>query len=327
MPGPALTMDEREEIRAGLERGETFTEIAAGLGRARSSVSREVRRNGGRDRYRAAVAQRRADRCRRRPKPFKLCVDAELAKTVHDELRQGFSPAAISMRTRQRADGRRIAAETIYAALYSKTFRGLTVLPTKCLRTRRRYRRPRSRRALYDARPTPLGRNFKTIDLRPRSAADRVETGHWEGDLICGPGNKTAVVTMVERATRFTVLGHLEARHTAADVLQALTKICSSMPAAMAKTITWDRGTEMACWSDLEQATGLSIYFCDARSPWQRGTNEHTNRQLRFWLPKGKPLDAPPERLAEIAAIHNAHPRRLLGWRTPAELYAAASVH
>jgi transposase, IS30 family len=326
MPGVALSHDEREEIRAGIERGASFAAIADELRRDPSTVSREVARNGGRARYSAVVAQRRADKCRHRPKQAKLLADPVMAKAVNRDLRAGFSPAAVSARLR-RAGGATVCHETVYRALYSKTFQGITLLPHQCLRTRRRRRRRRGYRTALTSRRHALG-SFRTIHDRPASAQDRAEAGHWEGDLIVGPANRSAVITLVERATRFTLLGHLPTTHAAGEVRAALTRVFEHVPPHLRRTLTWDRGNEMAEWPTLERSRGLTVYFCDPRSPWQRPTNEHTNRQIRYWLPKGKDLRAYTDTdLQRIAGVLNDHPRRALAWDTPAERYAAAAMH
>jgi IS30 family transposase len=326
MPGIALSLDEREEIRAGIERGESCAVIASLLGRDPSTVTRELRRNGGRHSYRAISAQRRAVKCRRRPKIPKLVANPALARVVNKDLRAGFSPAAVSARLR-RGGGATVCAETLYQALYSRTFRGLTMLAHHCLRSRRRRRRPRGYRTRLTQRPHALG-SIKTIHQRPPSAIERVELGHWEGDLITGPANQSAVITLVERVTRFTILGYLPTNHHADVVRAVLTHIFADVPPELRRTLTWDRGNEMAAWPRLETDSGLAVYFCDPHSPWQRPTNEHTNRQLRYWLPKGQDLRHYSEHdLRRITDFLNNQPRRLLNWDTPAQRYDAAAMH
>lgn len=325
MPG-ALVLEEREEIRAGLSRGDSCRAIAARLGRSSSTVSREVRRHGGRHRYRACEAQRRAERARRRPKTPKLVADRLLARAVSKELRQGFSPVAVSRRLAARGEPT-VAAETIYQALYSKQFRGLELLPTRCLRSRRRYRRTRKARQKMAGRSNTLG-EFRSVHQRPFKFDDRSEIGHWEGDLIMGAFNRSAVVTLVERSTRLTLLGHLAGGHSAPEVLEALKVVFAQVPRLLRRTLTWDRGREMADWPLLEDAAGLRVYFCDPSSPWQRGSNEHTNRQLRFWFPKGSDLrQFDRSHLTRVEQVLNGTPRRLHNWTTPAELYAHAAMH
>ena len=216
---------------------------------------------------------------------------------------------------------------TLYQALYSRTFRGLTLLAHHCLRSRRRRRRPRGYRTRLTQRPRALG-PFKTIHQRPPSAAERIELGHWEGDLITGPANQSAVITLVERVTRFTILGYLATNHHAGVVSAVLTRLFADVAPELRRTLTWDRGNEMAAWMRLERDSGLAVYFCDPRSPWQRPTNEQNNGQLRYWLPKGQDLRRYSEHdLCRITDFLNNQPRRLLNWDTPAQRYAAATMH
>jgi IS30 family transposase len=169
---------------------------------------------------------------------------------------------------------------------------------------------------------------FKTVHQRPEAALGRAEAGHWEGDLITGTRNQSAVITLVDRSTRFTILGHLPIDHTALEVGRVLLEIFAEVPPTVRRTLTWDRGSEMAEWPALEEKTSLNVYFCDPRSPWQRPTNENTNRQLRYWLPKKEDLKRYSKTdLNQIAEVLNSHPRRTLSWETPAERYAAAAVH
>jgi IS30 family transposase len=269
MPGTALCLDEREEIRAGLCRKESFASIAELLDRDPSTISREVRRNGGRNNYRAVTAQRRADKQRQRPKHYKLLTDSALAKAVTIDLSNGFSPAAVSARLRQ-AGGSTVATETIYQALYDKKFRGLTIRPHRCLRSRRRLRRRRLPRADISKRnhTKHLG-DIRSVHDRPAAVLDRSEPGHWEGDLIVGANNRTAVITLVERTSRFTLLGHLPGRHGAHEVLASLADVFTTVPPGLRRTLTWDRGLEMCEWRQLEAMTSLDVYFCDAHAPWQ----------------------------------------------------------
>lgn len=322
MAGTPLTMYEREEIRVGLAARQSCAAIARGLGRAPSTVSREVRRNTRGDHYQAVKAQRRTDRRRRRAKVPKLIADRSLAAAVERDLLQGFSPAAIAVRL-ARSGGPTVVHETIYQALYSKTFRGLKPLPNKCLRTRRARRRPRTR-----SRATMAWRaDWKLIDARPPAAAERSEPGHWEGDLIVGPHSSSAMVTLVERVSRLTVLVRLPRTHDSFEVVAALMGAFESVPVHLRRSLTWDQGAEMTRWRHLEAVLELPVYFCHTHSPWERPSNENTNRQLRYWFPKGADLRAYDQAALDRATnVLNNQPRRLLGWDTSAQRYGELAV-
>lgn len=327
MPGVVLSLVEREEIRAGIERAESCRAIASRLGRADSTVCREVARNGGRRRYRATTAEKRAQRCRRRPKTPKLVADRAARRQVNNDLRRGYSPAAVAVRL-ARAGGTKVCHETIYQALYSRDFRGVSLLPRDCLRSRRHTRRHRGYRARqFGSRPHVLG-GFKAIEERPQRIEDRTEAGHWEGDLITGAYNRSAVITLIERTTRFVMLGHLRGAHSATEVSSELINVFTAVPDQLRRSLTWDRGTEMRTWVDTETATGLDIYFCDPHSPWQRGANENLNRLLRYWLPRGTDLSRHTRHdLERVASLVNDQPRKSLNWDTATERYAAAALH
>jgi IS30 family transposase len=238
---------------------------------------------------------------------------------VERDLRAGYSPAGISVRLRE-AGGPTVCPETIYRALYSTSYGGLSLRAHECLRTRRRRRRPRH--APGPARRRRQFGDFKLIDLRPSGAADRSEPGHWEGDLIIGAGHASAIITLVERTSRLTLLGALPHRRTASEVRAGLAVAFAPVPAWMRRSLTWDQGIEMADWSGIEADLDLEVFFCHPHSPWQRPSNEHTNRQLRYWLPRGRDLSHYPQAtLDHIATILNTLPRRLLAWRTPQHLY------
>ncbi|SRR5712691_8788336 len=319
MAGEPLSLLDREELRAGLERGESCAEIARWLCRDPSTVSREVARNGGRESYVAVDAQQRARRCRARPKQPKLLADRALAKAVSAELRKGYSPAGIAVRLRE-AGGPTVSHETIYQALYSPTFRGISMQGHHCLRSRRRRRRPRCRERIPSDR-AKFG-EFKLIEDRSSAAADRSEPGHWEGDLLVGARHRSAVVTLVERMSRFTVLARLDGAHTAPEVRAALSRAFANVPTAMRSSLTWDQGGEISHWPLVEQDLGLPVYLCHPKAPWERPSNEHTNRQLRFWLPKGTDLSRHSQAdLDRIADVLNTTPRRLFRWDTAARTY------
>lgn len=325
MAGQALSMEEREEVRAGLERDESFAVIARRLSRATSTVSREVGGNGGRRRYRAARADADAARARKRPKVPSLLASPALAAAVEKDLRAGFSPAGTAARLRD-TGGPTVCTETIYAAVMARGKRGLSVLPEDCLRSRRRRRIPRRRGGAPCTKASPLGR-FTLIKERPASAEDRSEAGHWEGDLIVGAMNRSAVITLIERQTRYMLLADLPEDHGAQAVLGGLIAAFDNVPEHLRLSLTWDQGREMAAWPDLQAATGLEVFFAEPHSPWQRGQNENMNRQLRFWMPKGTDLHAwHQDRLDGITDVLNHQPRRLLDWKTPADHYNALTL-
>jgi IS30 family transposase len=308
MPGPALSPLEREEIRAFLVDDPivAFASIAITLGRDASTISREVGRNGGRERYRAVGAQQRADAESKRPRQSLLIADSVLACLVRADLDEGFSPAGCAARLRRSGAGA-ICHETIYRSVFDGS---LGLKPTECLRTRR----PRRRRRRSKAQTTHVLGTFTKIADRPATVEDRVEAGHWEGDLIIGAKNASAVVTLVERTSRFTLLGDMPCGYRPDDTLACLSEQFDSVPANLRGSLTWDRGSEMAGWPQLESFFDMPVYFADAHSPWQRGSNENQNRQVRFWLPKGSRLDdVTPEDLASITNVLNHQPRRMFG--------------
>jgi IS30 family transposase len=372
--GRYLVFAEREEIALGRAQGQGIREIARRLGRAPSTISREVRRNAatrsGGLAYRASTAQWHAERAARRPKRAKLATTAALRTYVQERLsgavatpggaavvgpavawkgrRHGrrqdrrwataWSPEQIARRLRIDFPGdatMRISHEAIYQALYVQGRGALRRELTACLRTGRALRVPRARRRR-------AGQGFVDpailISQRPAEAADRAVPGHWEGDLILGLGS-SAIGTLVERTTRFTMLLHLprmdghgfEARtkngpalagHGAEAVRDAITRAITTLPEQLRRSLTWDQGAEMAQHAQLRIEAGVAVYFCDPHSPWQRGTNENTNGLLRQYFPKGTDLSVhSAEDLAAVAAALNGRPRKTLGWRTPAEAF------
>jgi IS30 family transposase len=325
--GRYLSMAEREEI-AVLRGRVAVREIARRLGRSPSTVSRELRRNsaGGRpEYYRASSAQSQADRRARRPKTSKLAADPRLRGYVQDKLggRQRFSPEQIAARLAvdfPDDEGMRISHEAIYQALYVQGRGALRRDLHRCLRTGRALRKPRRR---ADRRQERI-KDKVMISERPAEVADRAVPGHWEGDLIIGEDGGSAIGTLVERTTRFTLLLHLPDDHGAVAVRNAIAATIAFLPAQLRRSLTWDQGIELAEHLQLRVATDLEIYFCDPHSPWQRGTNENTNGLLRQYFPKGTNLAVhTPEDLAEVAAALNGRPRKTLGWKTPAEALAA----
>jgi IS30 family transposase len=377
LSGRYLSFAEREEIALLRAQGHGVREMARRLGRAPSTISRELRRNaatrGGGLEYRATTAQWHAERAARRPKRAKLATNAALRAYVQERLaghvaapggvavpgpavpwkgrRRGprqnrrwgmaWSPQQIACRLRlDHPDdtAMRISHEAIYQALYVQGRGALRRELTACLRTGRALRVPR-------ARTRGQGKSFVTLELmisqRPAEAEDRAVPGHWEGDLILGL-RSSAIGTLVERTTRFTMLLHLPpmdghgsgtrvkngpalAGHGAEAVRDAIARTITALPEQLRRSLTWDQGAEMAQHARLRIDTGLQIYFCDPHSPWQRGTNENTNGLLRQYFPKGTDLSPyGTDDLAAVAAALNSRPRKTLGWKTPAETLDAA---
>jgi len=367
--GRYLSFAEREEIAVLRARGCGVREIARALGRSPSTISRELRRSaatrGGGLEYRAGTAQWHADRRSRRPKPAKLAENPELRRYVQDRLagaverpdgvvvgpavewigrRHGrrrdrrwarsWSPEQISHRLRldfPDDESMRVSHEAIYQSLYIQGRGALRRELTACLRTGRALRVPRAR--------SRRGKRFVTDEIliseRPAEAADRAVPGHWEGDLILGLGS-SAIGTLVERSSRFTMLLHLPPMagregprikngpaltgHGAEAVRDAIAAAITTLPEQLRRSLTWDQGAEMAQHAQLRIDTGLQVYFCDPQSPWQRGTNENTNGLLRQYFPRGTDLARhSADDLAAVAAALNTRPRKTLGWRTPAE--------
>jgi IS30 family transposase len=322
-PSPArLSAAEREEIRSGLDAGESFRVIGRRLGRAASTVCREVNANGGRRGYAGWRAHRRASDLARRPKVAKLAGCARLRDQVETWLTEElWSPRQISAQLRIEFPDdpmMRVSPETIYQSLYVQGRGALRKELTACLRTGRAVRRNRSRQDRQGSI-----RDKVMISERPPEIADRAVPGHWEGDLIIGRGGKSAVGTLVERATRYVMLLHLDGDHTAETVRVAMTAKIKTLPHQLVRSITWDQGTEMAQHRTFSIDTGVAIYFCDPHSPWQRGSNENTNGLLRQWMPKGTDLSIhTPTDLDTIAHKLNNRPRQTLGWMKPSQALA-----
>jgi transposase, IS30 family len=325
VPGARLGLEERETIALGVARGEPFADIARRLGRPTSTVSREVGCCGGRNRYRATSAQKRATRAARRPKVRKLVSRPGLAGEVEAGLSQRWSPAQIAARLRVDHGNDpelRVSHETIYQSLFCQGRGGLKKELLSSLRSGRTRRRARSRAAEAKARNV-LG-TIVSISERPPEVADRAVPGHWEGDLIMGAFNRSAVLTLVERTTRYTLLGDLPDGHGAEEVYACLMEIMPSLPKHLARSLTWDQGREMAEHATFSVDAGLAVYFCDPHSPWQRPTNENTNGLLRQYFPKGTDLNLiTRDHLDRVAVELNGRPRKVLNWATPAEAYAA----
>jgi transposase, IS30 family len=316
-----LCEDERISIADGVLAGLSVRAIAAGLGRSPSTVSRELRRNRDPDSgaYHPRRAEQRATTRRARPKPGKLVEKPELRDWIQQQLDHRWSPEQISRSLPaafpQRAE-MRVTHETIYQALYVQGRGELCRELARALRTgracRRRRRRADQRRARF---ATPM----VMISQRPAEAADRAVPGHWEGDLIMGSGNRSAIGTLVERTTRFVMLLHLPLGHAAEHVHDALLATIATLPAHLTRSLTWDQGVEMGRHAEFAVTSGIPVFFCDPGSPWQRGSNENTNGLLRQYFPKHTDLKIyQPEYLAAVAAELNARPRKTLSWDTPA---------
>ena len=318
--GRYLSLSEREEISRGLIAGLSLRSIASGLGRPTSAVSREVARNGGRERYRAWAAERAAARRAQRPKPAKLATRPALRAVVEAWLAKRWSPGQIARRLRREYPTNPemwVSHETIYQSLFVQGRGALRKELTRCLRTGRAQRRPRARR---DPR---LLRDMVMISERPAEASDRAVPGHWEGDLLIGKANRSAIATLVERSTRYVLLGRLETGMDAASVRAVLAALIQRLPAHLRRSLTWDQGREMADHVRFTIDTGVQVYFCDPHSPWQRGSNENTNGLLRQYLPKGTDLSAHTQaHLDAVAAELNDRPRQTLDWMKPSERFA-----
>ena len=321
-PGHRLSFAERVEIMRGRDSGLSYAEIARRLGRDRSVVWREVQRNRLPDGdYHALMANARAAEQARRPKTLRL-ADRRLTTVVTSWMDDGWSPKLIStVLARDFADDKlmQMSHETLYQSLYVQTRGQLRADLHKCLSTHRSARKPRGqieRRGTFS--------DVITISQRPAEASDRAVPGHWEGDLIIGAGHRSAIGTLVERSTRFTILLHLPADHRADTVAAAMLEAMAELPAHLRRSITWDRGSEMADWQDISLELRAPIYFCDPHSPWQRGTNENTNRLLRHWFEKGADLSSYTKAdLNTIADKLNTRPRPTLDLDTPAQRMTA----
>jgi transposase, IS30 family len=315
-----LSWEERERISRGLAVGESARAIARVLGRAPSTVSREIARCGGRERYRAVCGEVLArDRCRR-PKPRKLASSARLLAAVEEGLVEGWSQQISARLKAQYRDDQemRISHETIYLSLFVQSRGELRRELSACLRTGRTRRRAQGRQSNQGRIP-----GMVNISERPAEVEDRAVPGHWEGDLILGKAQRSAVATLVERRTRFVMLAYLGQDRGTDRVIDALAAQITTLPGHLRRSLTWDQGREMAAHERFRIDTGVQVYFCDPRSPWQRGSNENTNGLLRQYLPKGTDLAVhDQDALDEIARRLNGRPRETLGWMTPAEKMA-----
>jgi transposase, IS30 family len=332
--GHRLSYEEREEIEEMLARGDTQAEVARAVGRHRSTICREVKRNlrpkgrtsAGTVRlypYAARVAQLKAEANARRPKPSKLSQHRVLAVTVQAWIGgdERMSPEQVANRLPvvfPDDESMRISHETIYQELYVQGRGHLRADLHKALRTGRARRAPRA------AAKRPRVPGELLIANRPKDIDGRTVPGHWEGDLIIGKDSGSAIGTLVERATRFTILLHLPHRHDAESVADAIATEIARLPEHLARSLTWDQGSELVGSHErVTDETGLTVWFCDPGSPWQRGTNENTNGLLRQYYPKGTDLSVHTRAdLDDVTDGLNARPRKTLGWRTPAEALA-----
>jgi IS30 family transposase len=314
----SLSIHEREEISRGLVAGLSLRQIATQLGRAPSTISREVGRNSGRSKYRAANADERAWRSACRPKLCRLAVNRSLQMVVAKKLSNNWSPQQISgwLKVEYVNDrSMRISHETIYKSLFVQTRGVLRKELISHLRTRRLMRRGKN----STTRGQPRGRIVDAVSIRERPAEvdDRAIPGHWEGDLLAG-GKNSHIATLVERQSRFVMLVKVPSKDTD-SVVNALVRQVKHLPAGLMSSLTWDRGTELADHKRFSIATDVSVYFCDPQSPWQRGSNENTNGLLRQYFPKGIDLSGYSQKdLDAVARQLNSRPRKTLGFTTPA---------
>lgn len=313
----SLSFEEREEISRELANGQSIRSIAVLLGRSPSTISREVNRNGGIARYRAAIADKTAWKRAKRPKQCALAKNSRLKGLVTRKLSEDWSPEQISgwlELTYPDNESLRVSHETIYKSLFIQT-RGLFRKEMRNhLRTKRKFRHSNSHKVASRGRIV----DGVSISERPASIEDRAVPGHWEGDLISGSKN-SHIATVVERKTRFTVLVKVDGKDTK-TVVSALSEQMDKLPDLLKQSLTWDRGTELASHQKFSMATNMDVYFCDPRSPWQRGTNENTNGLLRQYFPKGRCLSGCSQSdLDQVAAKLNNRPRKTLGFQTPVE--------
>ena len=318
-----LTLVEREQISRGIVAGDSIRSIAASLGRAPSTISREIKRNGGCRRYRACRADQAAWERAKRPKPCKLVINRALARIVAKQLRALWSPEQIagwSKYTYPNDEGYQVSHETIYKSLFIQA-RG--ALKKELLQHLRRTRVMRRSRHKHPG-DTGQGQITNTVSIRerPASVEDRAVPGHWEGDLIIG-SNNSQIATLVERHTRYVMLAKVNGKDSE-TVINALIRQAHKLPRELYKSLTWDRGSEMADHQRFTLATDIKVYFCDPRSPWQRGSNENTNGLLRQYFPKGTDLSVHSQaKLNAVARQLNERPRKTLGFQTPAERFNA----
>lgn len=320
MPGAPLSLPEREEIFLALveDPDVAWAEIARRVERHPTTIAREVNAGGGRRSYRPATAQARCDRARRRPRPRRLSTPGPLRDRVTAELRSGRSPFAI-VADLDAEGAERVCVETLYWAIYARV---LDIKPTECLRSRRPRRRSRQARH-PNTRPA-----VPNIAARPAAVGDRTEAGHWEADQIIGAHNRSSMLWLTERVTRYSIPVTMPNGYAAADTLAGLVEGLDRIPAHLLRSVTFDQGSEWALWPTLTATYGIDVWFCDPHSPWQRGQVENLNRQWRWWFPRGTNLaSVTPTQAQHAADIINNQRRRSLDHQSPAALYAALTVH
>jgi len=317
-----LSLVEREEISRGVAAGDSLRMVATRLGRAPSTISRELARNGGRHRYRAHRADRAASRRGRRPKPSKLAENRELRAVVEEKLADWWSPQQVVLWLKRTYPGNQemqVSHETIYLSLFVQGKGALRRELTECLGTGRAYRRPKTKRA-----PSGKGQIVDPVMIseRPAEVEDRAVPGHWEGDLVMGK-RQTAIGTLVERRTRYVMLFPLPDGNTAQAVRTQLAATVQRLPDHLWRSLTWDQGKEMAQHAQFSIDTGIQVFFCDPRSPWQRGSNENTNGLLRQYFPKGTDMSLLTQAdLDKAAHSLNGRPRQTLDGMSPSEKLA-----
>lgn len=322
----ALSVAEREEIARGLAVGSSIRQLARELGRAPSTICREVSRNGGRRRYRPSLAEERASMRALRPKPCRLASDPELCALVADRLENRWSPQQVSGWLKATHPGRRemqLSHETIYRSLFVQARGVLKKELLAHLRSRRVMRRGKMATTAGQTRGQIIG--AVSIRERPAEIEDRAVPGHWEGDLLSGACN-SHIATLVERRSRFVMLVRVGGKDSE-SVVDALVRQVRRLPEGLMASLTWDRGTELAYHRRFTLATDVAVYFCDPQSPWQRGSNENTNGLLRQYFPRGMDLSSlTQDHLDAVALSLNTRPRKTLGYRTPADTLNEAVV-
>lgn len=320
MPDRVLSLCEREEISFGLieEPELSWAELGRRVGRHPTTIAREVARNGGRHGYRPVTAELRAARQQRRPRLRVLEVEGPLRDRVVAELKAGRSPVAIWADLR--AEGFEVpCVETIYQAVYTGI---LGVRPSECLRTRRPRRRSRQQRRA-NRRPA-----LPNIASRPETVTDRSEPGHWEADQIIGKANRSSMMWLTERVSRFLIPVTMPCGYDADAVVAGLCEALDRIPPQLRRSVTFDQGSEWARWETIADTFGIDCWFCDPHSPWQRGQIENQNRQIRWWYPRGTDLSlVTPDHANGVADVLNGQRRRSLGYQSPTAIYHPLTVH
>jgi IS30 family transposase len=320
MPGTPLSSCERDEIHVALveDREVPWAVLGRRIGRHPTTIMREVNANGGRDGYRPAAAERRAAGCRRRARESVLAAPGVLRERIRGELKLGRSPAAIVLDLDAEGVLGRPCVETIYTAVYNGV---LDVKARECLRMRRPRRRSRTARH-SSTRPA-----LPNITNRPTVVADRTEVGHWEVDQIIGAHNKSSMIWLSERVTRYSIPITMPCGYSADAVLAGLVEACEQIPTHLLRSLTFDQGSEWAEWETIAATYGIDCWFCEPHSPWQRGQIENLNRQFRWWFPRGTDLaTVSPAQAAHAASIVNGQRRRSLNNQSPTNLYTALTV-